>query len=402
MTEAAEQEQLETGKITKTGRPHYNGLWAGIILLIVISLGGAGYYLYSLLRERQEVTVKEESELLDKFTKQQQQLNDIIAKMAELEGSIAGKDIRVSRSLADFSKQQDEKLETARKELNEAILRIQRQLGKTRGDWLMADAEYLLSVANERLHLIGDINTTREALEAADQRLRESGDAAAYKVREQIAMEISLLNSVTVPDLVGLYAKIESLENWVDKLVLILPYAGKPLTPKDAEKQEVPDKEGKNLIDSAVAKLEGIVTVRRTDQAINEILSPEEAQFIREQLRVKLEMAKIALVQHNEKLFQSSLVDAREWLGEHFVNNEDSRTLQAQISQMESIKIRSHYPDISKSLKMLRDIGKLRIETDKALDSSPKPEVEEAYTPPSAPKIAVPEAAQPETSKADH
>ena len=38
---------------------------------------------------------------------------------------------------------------------------------------MIADAEYLLSVANQRLHLVGDVNTTRMALEAADQRLRE-------------------------------------------------------------------------------------------------------------------------------------------------------------------------------------------------------------------------------------
>lgn len=401
MTEAAEQERLETGKNIKSGRPRNSGFWAGLIMLVVLGLGGVGYYWYSSLRDQQAVAVREEDELQDKFSRQQQQLNDIAAKIAELEGSIAGKDAWVSKSLADFSKQQDEKLQAMHKELNEAILRVQRQLGKTRGDWLVADAEYLLSVANERLHLVGDVNTTREALEAADQRLRESGDAAVYKVREQIALEISLLDAVTLPDIVGLYAKIDSLEDWVDKLTLILPYAGKPLTGADANNEQAPAREEQGLMDTVAAKLEGIVTVRRTDQAIDQILSPEEARFIREQLRVKLEMAKIALVQRNEALYGSSLADAREWLGQHFIDNDESRKLLAQISQLESVKILSQFPDISKSLKMLRDITKLRIETDKALDhDDPKPPVEEADTAPTAPKTATPEETGPETHNA--
>jgi uncharacterized protein HemX len=63
-------------------------------------------------------------------------------------------------------------------------------------------AEYLLSVANRRLHLMGDVSTTIEALKAADNRLRESGDTAAFKVRSQIVKEISAVKKVQVADVV--------------------------------------------------------------------------------------------------------------------------------------------------------------------------------------------------------
>ena len=65
---------------------------------------------------------------------------------------MANKDSHFTKTLADFSQLHNQKLDGTRKELDEAIQHIQRQLGKTRGDWLIADAEYLLSVANERLH----------------------------------------------------------------------------------------------------------------------------------------------------------------------------------------------------------------------------------------------------------
>jgi len=150
--------------------------------------------------------------------------------------------------------------------------------------------------------------------------------------------------------------------------VLFLPYTGKTLTaPAEEKKQSNEDKEAHDLLDSAMNQLEGIVTIRHTEHPIKEILTPEEAQFIREQLRVKLEMVKISLVQHNEALFQSSLADAKKWTEQNFTKNTDVNNFIAELDRFNTIKIRSQFPDISSSLKMLRDITKLRIETDKAM-----------------------------------
>lgn len=369
MAELSEQQEQDLGE-TKQTRRSRSGFWFGvIILLIIIGIAGAGFYLFTQLRDQQKGLGGEvKGEMSKQIADYQSQLAAIQSQLATLEANIAGKDTHFTKTLADFSQLHNEKLESTRKELNDAIARVQRQLGKTRGDWLIADAEYLLSVANERLHLIGDVNTTREALEAADQRLRESGDAGTFKVREQIAREIAVIKSVTVPDIVGIYASIQTLQDRVDKLVLFLPYTGKALTaPAEVKEQSGKTTEDQGLLDSAMNQLEGIVTIRHTEHEIKEILTPEEAQFIREQLRVKLEIVKISLVQHNEALFQSSLADAKKWTEQHFTKNTDVNTFIAELDRFNNIKIHSQYPDISSSLKMLRDITKLRIETDKAM-----------------------------------
>ncbi|MGZ8226036.1 MAG: uroporphyrinogen-III C-methyltransferase [Methylococcaceae bacterium] len=372
MAELNEQQEQGAGE-TKAVRRARSGFWFGvIILLIIVGVAGAGFYLFTQLRDRQEGLGGEvKGEMSKQIHDYQDQLNAIQNQLAALEANIAGKDTHFTKTLADFSQLHNEKLESTRKELMDSIRYIQRQLGKTRGDWLVADAEYLLSVANERLHLIGDVNTTREALEAADQRLRESGDAGTIKVREQIAKEIAMLRSVTVPDVVGLYASIQSLESHVDKLSLFLPYSGKPLIPSKEihdHADESASADEHKLLDSAISKLEGIVTIRHSDQPVKEILTPEQAQFIREQLRVKLEMVKISLVQQNEALYQSSITDAKNWTESHFTKNEDAKAFLAELNKFSAIKITSQFPDISLSLKMIRDITKLRIETDKAMD----------------------------------
>jgi len=369
VAELSEQQEQDLGE-TKQARRSRNGFWFGvIILLIIIGVAGVGFYLFTQLRDEQKGLGGEvKGQMSKQIADYQSQLAAIQSQLATLEANVAGKDTHFNKTLADFSQLHNEKLESTRKELNDAIARVQRQLGKTRGDWLIADAEYLLSVANERLHLVGDVNTTREALEAADQRLRESGDAGTFKVREQIAREIAVIKSITVPDIVGTYASIQTLQDRVDKLVLFLPYTGKTLT-APAEEKEQPGKttEDQGLLDSAMNQLEDMVTIRHTEHPIKEILTPQEAQFIREQLRVKLEMVKISLVQHHEALFQSSLADAKKWTEQNFTKNTDVNNFIAELDRLNTIKIHSQFPDISSSLKMLRDITKLRLETDKAM-----------------------------------
>jgi uroporphyrin-3 C-methyltransferase len=190
-------------------------------------------------------------------------------------------------------------------------------------------------------------------------------------VREQIAKDIAVLRTVSVPDVVGIYSAIDTLQDQADKLALIKPYAGKKLTASeeihDHAKATV---EEHDLLAKAIKQLEGVVTIRHTDQQIKEILTPEEAQFIRQQLRVKLEMVKVGLVEQNEALYKASIDDVKSWLLENFTKNSDARNFIKELDRLSAINLRSQFPDISQSLKMLRDITKLRIETDKALSDS--------------------------------
>lgn len=394
VAELTEQQDIEQEVSEKKHRSK-SGFWIGIVvLLVILAIVGIGFYLFSQLRTQQEnlggEVNKGDMQMLE-LTKQisgyQTQLAAIQTQLATLDAEIKGKDNKFTETLADTLKTQTEKMDNLRSDFNLRLQQVQRQLGKTRGDWLIADAEYLLSVANQRLQLMGDINTTREALEAADQRLRESGDGAVYKVREQILKDLTALKKIVVPDMVGTYAAIRTLQDQVVNLAHIKPYAGKKLTSSsEVHSHTVEEEKSHDLLAKALKHLEGVVTVRHTDQPIAEILTPEEAEFIRQQLRIKLEMMKIALVQENSALFKSGLEDARSWLLENFTKNSDARAFTAELDRLNKISLRSEYPDISLSLKTLRDVTKLRLETDKSLPDS-KPETAKKALPAATPEI---------------
>ncbi len=364
LIEAIEQQTVkETPPEVRRSR---SGFWFGLIIFLVIAVvAGVGYYFLQQLRDKQEGLGGEvKGAVSQQISDYQSQLAAIQSQLAAVQTDVGNKEAHFTNSVTEFSNLQNEKLDATRKDLSEEIQKLQRQLGKTRGDWLLADAEYLLSVANQRLLLMGDVNTTMEALEAADQRLRESGDAAAYKIREQLAKDISAMSKVNAVDVVGIYATLQNLESQIDSLTLLLPYAGKDETVKPI----VPDvkKDPKDLI----GQLESMVTIRHVQQHVNEILTPEQAQFIREQLRVKLEIIKIALVQQNDVLYQASLADTQKWITSNFVKEKAAEHFTLALDKLTDVRIRTQFPDISLSLKMLRDITKLRLETDKALSNT--------------------------------
>jgi uroporphyrin-III C-methyltransferase len=366
VAELNEQQTQDLGDNKKAHRSR-SGFWFGIIiLLVIIGVAGVGFYFVQGLRDKQkDLSGEVKGEMSKQMSDYQAQLTAIQAQLANVSKELASKDEHFNKTLADFSQLHQEKLNNTQKELTASIQQIQRQLGKTRGDWLIADAEYLLSVANERLQLIGDVHTTLEALEAADQRLRESGDTGVIKIREKIAEEISVVKNVTIPDIVGMYVAIQAQQDHVEQLTLLLPFAGKAPTP-DTKNQPETASDDHGLLDA--------IGIKYSERAIETTLKPEEAKFIYEQLRVKLEIAQIALVQHNEILFQSALVDAKKWIEQHFTKNDVSNNFIAELDKFSAIKIHGQFPDISLSLKMIKDISKLRIEADKATLPTTEPE----------------------------
>lgn len=372
MTEEVTEKTISREDTTNAAPKSSSGLWIGIIVLLIVALiAGAGFFIYQQLRSQGD-DIDKEDQRNQRIEKQvsdfQTQLATMQSQLTDATSTLSNADERFEQKISERAKTQEEKLDVTRKELTGAVLQIQRQLGKTRGDWLIADAEYLLSVAGQRLHLMGDVETTREALEAADQRLRESGDAAVFKVREEIAKELATLRSVPDIDLVGMYSTLQSLSGRVNQLTLFLPYQGKPVAKStEHDKHPAPSQTSSELLNAALKQLDGYVTVRHTAQPIKAILTQEEAEFIRQQLSLKLEMIKLALVQKNQPLYHASLEDALAWLDKNFNNNAETQRFTTELRQLDANKLNAQMPDISLSLKMLRDITKLRIETDKAL-----------------------------------
>lgn len=354
--------------------------WVGyLVLLVIVALSVGGWFLLQELRSRQEGLGGQISSKDQQLLQVTQQLNSVQSEMAALhsqlatiQGQVGTEDAKFERLLGEHTAQLNDRLEAARTELGGSVDHIQRQLNKSRGDLMVADAEYLLSIANQKLRLVGDVKGVLAAMEAADQRLHDSGDPAVFKVREALAEEIATLKKAEAPDIVGISAQLLALERKVREVPLFLPHAG---TPKEHEqKAQEPNKpaageegETKDALDAALEDIKGLVTVRRTDKPIAAVLTPEQAEGLREILMLKLENTRTALIRGDERLYKDSLGSALDWLKQHFeATAPETKEMETGLSDLLNKPIAVDFPDIGKSLSLLHSIERLRLEAEDA------------------------------------
>lgn len=361
---------VASGETKKSGT---SALLGPIVLAVIVVLGGAGYYFIQQLRSSQaglggelEKGDKQVLELTKQITNLQAQIAAVQTQVNTMESKSANKESSLERKITDFSERHTEKLGLTADKLEKSIRYLNRQFGKTRSDWLVADAEYLISVANQRLHMSGDIKTAMLALEAADERLRESGDAGVFKVREAVAKEISSLKAIKTADIVGTFSKIRALEEKIEKIPVFMPHSGSAVVQKSKEETERDVRDIDSLLGSAVKDLKDLVEVRRTDRPMDVVLKPEEVQMLRQELGLKLELAGLALIQRNEKLYQENLSSSEDWLSKHFDTESDlTQAVITEIGNLKNTSINVDLPDTGRSLKLLRDITRLRLESDR-------------------------------------
>ena len=143
------EEQVQNQPVENKPKKSYGWLVFGIInFLLILVLAGGGYYLLQEMKGKQldqsdamskdDMREIEASKQLNAF---QSQLGSMQSQIATFSADIAGKDTHFTKTLADFSQLHTEKLNSTRKDLSAEISQLKRQLGKTRGDWLLADAE---------------------------------------------------------------------------------------------------------------------------------------------------------------------------------------------------------------------------------------------------------------------
>ncbi len=386
----------ETVVITKKANRNLYGV---LILLVVLLIAGAGFVFLQQLRSEQaglggalDKGDRRLATLGDQLVTLESQIGTLQLQMATMQNSLTTRESKFERELSDFREHQSDQLAVAKSELTDSIRKIQDVLNRTRGDWMIADAEYLLSVANQRLHLIGDIKTSLVALQAADERLRDSGNPGVFKVREQLAREIDALNGLKPVDIVGVFSRIRVLDDQVGTLPVFLPHVGALQENAEPKKQDKTDGGSEEItgvdefINSAVEDLRGLVVVRRSDRKLDVVLLPEEVRVIREELKIKLDMTRMALLERDSKLFLYTINDIRDWLKEHIRPDEsETKKFEAELDALQKVGLEIDYPDISGSLKLLQNLASLRLQSDQSV--TPEPVSPPAGTPvPGAPQ----------------
>ncbi|MCO6412902.1 MAG: uroporphyrinogen-III C-methyltransferase [Thiogranum sp.] len=234
-------------------------------------------------------------------------------------------------------------------------------MGRSEHGWRLAEIEYLLRIASQRLQLQRDVDTAEMALQSADALLRDLADPHFLKVREQIARELEALRSVPEVDRNGIALTLGALLERIDTLAV----AGARYEPKTKEGSAGFDttatatdwKEVPGLIWAALSEL---FHLREHDKPLTPMLPPEREYFLRENLRLQLAAARLALLRDDAAQYRTALNASQDWLSRYF-SAEDSgvKELITKIEDLLAVNIRPDLPGLSGSLRLLRQQMKL-------------------------------------------
>ena len=335
------------------------GVIAFLALIIAIAACGAAWWLW------QQVQLSKQTlgtELNTNNESTQTEIRKIMNEVNHINTDLDGKITQQNQQL-DTLQENISKAQTETEQVAETLTTLHSKLNiNPKIGWLVAEAEYLLSIANQQLLLTTNIDSSIAALRNADQRLRETGDPGLLDIRSLIADEVTQLQSVVVVDVAGAALTLASLQTRVDELSL----AGfDSVEIESNEKDEsIEDKaqedsnqfsQGLNTAWQSIKDLLAIKVRERGDSSTgNPLLTPDQRALIYQNLRLKLESARLSLVQRDAVTYKQSLEISKDWLRSYFDEDNKRSALIETLEELESISLKFSPPDISGSLDALR------------------------------------------------
>lgn len=260
----------------------------------------------------------------------------------------------------------EQKLAESRNQ-QEALQTLYYELANTREERLIAEVEQLMTIANQQLQLAGNIKPALLALQTADSRLQQIDTPQVIQLRKALSDDIQRLQSLPLVDVVGMSVKLENLAESVDKLPLVSDRH--PQMPS----MQAPDWEASSwskLAHEVWQDIKNIIRLERIDRPEQPLLAPDQNYFLRENIKLRLLSARIALLQHDEVTYRADLRAAEKWLMEHFdLRESSSKIMLSTIRQLTADNIIIEVPDINKSLTLISKY-KLTLERGTPADKS--------------------------------
>ena len=352
-----------------------------LAILIALGVGGAGYYFG------------------------QQKVDEFQQKLTALEAQINNKTV-VSAPAQDvkFDTTQLAQLESANKATQNKIAQVeelinakshelvglQSQINKVSAqanaqqptDWLFSEADFLLNNALRKLVLDNDVDTAVSLLKLADETLAKVNNSQSAAIRSAINQDLKQLLSVAGVDQNAVMQKLSQLANTVDELPVLDVNFG-----DDQNATKLSDSLSdwaENAEKSATSFLNHFIRISPKHGADRkELLAPNQDIYLRENIRLRLQLAIMAVPRQQNELYKQSLEAVASWIRSYFdTNAEVTQSFLKSVDELSEVSIYVDVPSQLQSLSMLDkylnrtplDVQKVEIEAEKAVDNSPRKE----------------------------
>jgi uroporphyrin-3 C-methyltransferase len=251
-----------------------------------------------------------------------------------------------------------------------ALEQLYQDLSKNRDEWALAEIEQVLSTASQQLQLAGNVQGALIALANADRSLSRTDKPQFITIRRAIAKDTEKLKALPGIDMAGVALRLDNVIAQVDTLPMLSDH--KPVAPSEIAKKAMPatGKPGAAAPNAFTTGLQQVwsswtgemwdevrqlIRVRSVDTPEALMLSPSESYFTRENLKLRLLNARLALLSRNEAAFRSDLIAAQDTLVKYFdTRARATQAAQATLRQVQSNNLAIEMPTLADSLNAVR------------------------------------------------
>jgi uroporphyrin-3 C-methyltransferase len=296
-------------------------VWAGAVVLAVL----AGVSLTLAYTAQQKV-----STLQQELVRRQQDSQGVSAE-ARMVAKQAQEGTRENAAKIALLEARLSEVAIQRGQLEELI----QSLSRSRDENVLVDIDAGLRVAMQQTAITGSAEPLVAALKQADERLARYNQPRLEGVRRAIARDLDKVKAVGVADLPSLSIKLDEAVRMVDELPLLAvaePHkaASAAAAPKPMQRSAAVSPEASpgwakawsetwtNASDRVWAEVKSLVRVTRIDHPEAMLLAPEQAFFVRENLKLRLLNARLALLSRQYDTAQSDLAAAHSVLEKYF------------------------------------------------------------------------------------
>lgn len=247
---------------------------------------------------------------------------------------------------------------TEAERLSDAAQLLQDELRQSRDSIALLEAEQGLTLAAQQLQLAGNVPVALLALKSADAQLARSDTPAYLPLRKALAADIARLEKLVPADIAGLSLRLENVLGGVDTLPLAV------LARPDPAPDALPasdDRWWAQALQNAWHEFKALVRIQRFDGRDQALLAPGQEFLLRENLKLRLLNARLALFSRDPATFRNELKQADRWLGQHFA--EADPAVVASRSALQSLAVAELslvLPDLAASRKALADLNQGR------------------------------------------
>jgi len=243
-----------------------------------------------------------------------------------------------------------------------ALEAMYQELSRNRDEWVLTEIEQILLTASQQLQLAGDAKAALVALQTADSRLQRHDKPQFIALRKAINQDIQRLQALPLVDVAGYTLKLDGLIAGIDDLPLLIG-AETPLERRPA-KARLDDTAWEKLTREIWQDMKQLVRIQNLENPEAPLLAPSQAYFLRENLKLRLLSARLAVLRHDEAGYKADLKVAEEWLRRYFdIKAKNAKNALAALKTLSSSPVAIELPDISASLgtvknfKLTRDRG---------------------------------------------